>query len=92
MILLLHGRLKKSKFCCFDITNTLSLNQCTTGAAVVVGQVVSGLVFKRIGHVKWQLVGCCVGFTAFLGGMAAVNASNRGLAIAVSFPNSGYVL
>ncbi|PMD55689.1 siderophore iron transporter [Hyaloscypha bicolor E] len=57
---------------------------CTTGAAVVIGQVVSGLVFKRIGHVKWQLVGCCVGFTVFLGGMAAVNASNRGLAIALT--------
>jgi hypothetical protein len=46
-------------------------------------------MFQRIGFVKWQLVGCCVGFTAFLGGMAAVNASNRGLAIAVSCPNSG---
>lgn len=57
---------------------------CTTGAAVVVGQIISGLVFKRVGHVKWQLVGCCVGFTAFLGGMAAVNASNRGLAIALT--------
>jgi hypothetical protein len=81
-----------SKLCCFFITNTLLLNQCTTGAAVVIGQVVSGLVFKRIGHVKWQLVGCCVGFTVFLGGMAAVNARNRGLAIAVSCLNSGYVL
>lgn len=50
---------------------------------MVVGQVVSGLLFKKIGHVKWQLVGCCVGFTAFLGGMAGVNASNRSVAIAV---------
>jgi MFS family permease len=57
---------------------------CTTGAAVVVGQIVSGLLFKRVGYVKWQLVGCCIGFTAFLGGMAAVNASNRGLAIALT--------
>ena len=51
----------------------------------MVGEVISGLVFRRIGHVKWQLVGCCVGFTAFLGGMAAVDSTNRGLGIAVSF-------
>ncbi|CZR65194.1 uncharacterized protein PAC_15094 [Phialocephala subalpina] len=67
-------------------TNNIQIGwlSCTTGAAVVVGQVISGLGFKRIGHVKWQLVGCCVGFTAFLGGMAAVNATNRGLAIALT--------
>jgi len=47
----------------------------------VVGQVASGLLFKKIGHSKWQLVGCCIGMTAFLGGMAAVNANNRSLAI-----------
>ena len=66
--------------------------KCTTGAAVVTGQVLSGLLFKKIGHIKWQLVGCCVGFTAFLGGMAGVNASNRGVAIAVSSPDPDHVL
>jgi hypothetical protein len=56
----------------------------TTGSGVVVGQMTTGLLFKKLGHAKWQLVSCCIGFTVFLGCMAAVDASNRSLAIALT--------
>ena len=38
---------------------------------------------KPIGHHRYQLIGCTVGMTAFLGGLAAVNQNRRSLAIAV---------
>ena len=57
-------------------------NQCTTGTGVVVGQVAAGLVFKPIGHAKYQLIACCVGMTVFLGGLAAADQYHKTLAIA----------
>ncbi|KAF4625847.1 hypothetical protein G7Y89_g12321 [Cudoniella acicularis] len=61
---------------------TIGWLSCTTGIGVIVGQVLAGLVFKPLGGAKWQLLACCVGMTVFLGGLAAANQNNKGLAIA----------
>lgn len=55
----------------------------TSGLALAVGEIVIGPVFKLIGHAKYQLIFSCVGLTAALGGMAAVNQHKLGAGIAV---------
>ena len=46
------------------------------------GQVLAGLVFKPIGHAKYQLLACCIGMTVFIAGLAAADQHHRSLAIA----------
>ncbi|KAI9696209.1 MAG: hypothetical protein M1836_005762 [Candelina mexicana] len=55
---------------------------CTIGTSLVVGYALCGLLFRPLGHAQWQLVACSMAMTAFLGGMAASDQSNRALAIA----------
>ena len=67
---------------------TIGWLSCTTGIGVICGQVLAGIVFKPLGGAKWQLLACCVGMAVFLGGLAAADASHKGLAIAVSSSSS----
>ena len=55
---------------------------CMTGTGVVVGQVLAGILFKRVGHAKWQLFACSTGMTVFLGGLAAADQYHKSLALA----------
>ncbi|KAI1618842.1 siderophore iron transporter [Exophiala viscosa] len=56
----------------------------TSGLALAVGEIVIGPVFKAIGHARWQLIFSCVGLTATLGGMAAIDQSKLGAGIALT--------
>ncbi|CAK7202848.1 hypothetical protein SEUCBS139899_005575 [Sporothrix eucalyptigena] len=64
---------------------------CTIGAGTVLGQVVAGATTKRIGKQRWQLIVCEACVTAFIGSLAAVNASRKSLAIAGTFIGSFFV-
>lgn len=63
---------------------TIGWMSCTTGAALAVGEILTGSVFKVLGHAKWQLLAATIGLAIFLGVMAATNQSTQSLAIAVS--------
>jgi hypothetical protein len=52
--------------------------------AIAVGEIMMGPLFKRIGHVKIQLLVAIVGLCVFGGLMAATTAERENLAIAVS--------
>ncbi|KAK4936926.1 hypothetical protein LTR10_022304 [Elasticomyces elasticus] len=56
----------------------------TSGLALAVGEIVIGPVFKAIGHARWQLIFSCVGLTATLGGMAAINQSKLSAGMALT--------
>lgn len=62
--------------------------KCAAGAAVVFGQTMAGVLFKWLGHGRWQLVACTTGMCVFMGGLAAANKDNRTLALAVSLSPS----
>ncbi|KAI9729356.1 MAG: hypothetical protein M1834_006879 [Cirrosporium novae-zelandiae] len=55
---------------------------CAPPAATVAGGVTAGVIFKRLGHAKWQLIACCLLYTSFVGGMAAATADTKPLALA----------
>ncbi|KAN0088989.1 siderophore iron transporter [Hyaloscypha variabilis] len=55
---------------------------CTTGAALALGEIITGPFFKAVGHARWQIVASAVGVTAFCGMMAATNANTQAMAIA----------
>jgi hypothetical protein len=64
-------------------------NQCTTGSALLLGELLIAPFFAKLGHQNWQLVASAVGLTAFLGGLSAATQYNRPLALTVrkySFP------
>jgi hypothetical protein len=44
----------------------------------------AGLLMKPLGHARWQLVGCTVVMTTFLGAMASTNQYRKEYGIAVS--------
>ncbi|KAJ5937122.1 hypothetical protein N7466_003572 [Penicillium verhagenii] len=54
----------------------------TTGAGVIVGEVVAGALMKPIGHSKYQLIASTVIITAFSGALAAVNQNTQAYGIA----------
>lgn len=57
--------------------------KCTTGAAISAGEIIMGPLFKRLGHVRIQLVASVVGLCVFGGIMAYANEDRENLAIAV---------
>jgi hypothetical protein len=68
---------------------TLTVIQCTTGASLVLGEIVAGMVFKYIGHFRWQLVAAAVCLTSFVGLMASTTQYTEGRAITVR--NTSYI-
>jgi hypothetical protein len=66
-------------------TNILTVGwlTCTTGVALAVGEIIMGPLFKKIGHVKIQLIAATVGLCVFGTLMAATNEHREGLAIGV---------
>ncbi|KAL5319252.1 hypothetical protein ACEPPN_012302 [Leptodophora sp. 'Broadleaf-Isolate-01'] len=65
-------------------TNNMKIGviSCTTGAALALGEIITGPFFKAVGHARWQIVASAVGVTAFCGMMAATNANTQAMAIA----------
>ncbi|KAF2007662.1 siderophore iron transporter, partial [Amniculicola lignicola CBS 123094] len=67
-------------------TNNITIGwlSCTTGAALSAGEILMGPLFKRLGHMKLQLIASVVGLCLFGGLMAYANESREGLAIAAT--------
>jgi MFS family permease len=64
---------------------------CTTGAGLVVGQLLIGVLMKPIGHVRWILVISSIGMTAFLGALASANEFTQARAIAFTVMGGFFV-
>ncbi|KIW12779.1 hypothetical protein PV08_07966 [Exophiala spinifera] len=60
---------------------TIGLLSCTTGIALVGGELFFAPLFKRVGCLKWQMVLACIMTAAFCSGMAAVTYKRESLAI-----------
>lgn len=61
---------------------TIGLLSCTTGVALVVGELVFAPFFRHIGFLKWQLVVACAMTAVFSASMAAVTYRTESMAIA----------
>ncbi|KAL1986822.1 hypothetical protein VTN96DRAFT_5475 [Rasamsonia emersonii] len=57
----------------------------TVGCGVVLGEILSGVLMKPLGHARWQLFGATVFMTAFMGAMASVNQHRRSYGVAFTF-------
>lgn len=60
----------------------IGLLSCTTGIAVVAGELVFAPLFRNIGYLKWQMVVAGLMTAAFCTGMAAVTYKTENMAIA----------
>lgn len=58
---------------------------CTTGSAVVLGQILSGVIMKPLGHARWQLFCSTVFMTTFLGALASADQHRKAYGIAFTF-------
>jgi hypothetical protein len=57
--------------------------QCTTGTGVVLAEWIFGLLYKEIGHIRWQLLFGTIVVTTLTGVMALLDEHNLALGIAV---------
>ncbi|KIW32625.1 uncharacterized protein PV07_04156 [Cladophialophora immunda] len=62
----------------------VGIMSCTTGLAVLVGITVTGLLFKKIGHQRWQLVAATSLLAALTASMSAATKDRQGLGIAAT--------
>lgn len=61
---------------------TIGLLSCTTGIALVAGELFFAPLFRNIGHLKWQMVVACSMTATFCTGMASVTYTTKSMAIA----------
>lgn len=59
-------------------------DQCTSGLALAIGEIIQGPLLKPLGRSRYQLILSAVAMTTFSGAMAATTQHTKGMAIAVS--------
>lgn len=60
---------------------TIGLLSCTTGIALVVGELIFAPLFRSIGYLKWQMVAASSMTVVFCTAMAATTRDTKGMAI-----------
>lgn len=61
---------------------TIGLLSCTTGIALVAGELLFAPIFRTVGYLKWQMVVACLMTAAFGAAMAAVTYRTENVGIA----------